>query len=315
MNRTARMPRAAALVLFAMLLTTSLGARDASGATTLGSPLDSPASDSYSCGFGLDTRWTFSFAQTALPGATLVAPFDGIIVRWRLRAVANGAYAAVNDTVRLDVLDGDFGIVRSSEPSLLYPGPFGQTGPETRQARLPIAAGQRIGVTGDVIRTPTISGHLGASPAQGRLSCHGMISATGSELLLNADVEPDRDGDGYGDESQDGCPSRPDLQGPCPAIPSSDGGTAPAPPAGSAPPGAPAPASAAPASLCRVPSLIGSTVTAARKRLRANGCALGRVRTERRPHRRAGRVLRQSRRPGTRLTAPARVSVTVTRRS
>ena len=34
-------------------------------------------------------------------------------------------------------------------------------------------------------------------------------------LLLNADLEPDADGDGYGDETQDGCPTEVSTQGEC----------------------------------------------------------------------------------------------------
>ncbi|MEA2375535.1 MAG: hypothetical protein QOD53_1998, partial [Thermoleophilaceae bacterium] len=41
----------------------------------------------------------------------------------------------------------------------------------------------------------------------------------GNELLLNADVEPDQDADGFGDDSQDNCPSIPNDQrtNPCPS--------------------------------------------------------------------------------------------------
>ena len=42
---------------------------------------------------------------------------------------------------------------------------------------------------------------------------------SGNELLLNADVEPDQDADGFGDDTQDNCPSIPNDQrtNPCPS--------------------------------------------------------------------------------------------------
>jgi hypothetical protein len=39
----------------------------------------------------------------------------------------------------------------------------------------------------------------------------------GEELLMNADVEGDTDHDGFGDETQDACPSNPFTQAACPA--------------------------------------------------------------------------------------------------
>jgi hypothetical protein len=42
----------------------------------------------------------------------------------------------------------------------------------------------------------------------------GSTDVTG-ELLVQADIEPDADGDGFGDETQDGCPSQGGTQGAC----------------------------------------------------------------------------------------------------
>jgi hypothetical protein len=39
-----------------------------------------------------------------------------------------------------------------------------------------------------------------------------------SRLALTVTVEPDADGDGFGDETQDGCPANPMVQGACPVI-------------------------------------------------------------------------------------------------
>ena len=87
--------------------------------------------------------------------------------------------------------------------------------------RLPIQAGDALGVdccngqmaaffgsgTSDYWQPPLLDGE----PAR---SATGQISL---ELLVNADVEPDADHDGYGDETQDQCPTNAAAQGPCPA--------------------------------------------------------------------------------------------------
>jgi hypothetical protein len=63
---------------------------------------------------------------------------------------------------------------------------------------------------------------------------------------------------------------------------------------------------------CVVPNVKGKTVVATRKALRARRCALGKVRRAYSKVRR-GRVITQSRRPGTRLAAGSKVNVLVSR--
>ena len=45
-----------------------------------------------------------------------------------------------------------------------------------------------------------------------------MPGAANAELVLNADIEADADKDGYGDETQDQCPTNAATQGPCPPV-------------------------------------------------------------------------------------------------
>jgi hypothetical protein len=45
------------------------------------------------------------------------------------------------------------------------------------------------------------------------------------ELLVQATIEPDADGDGYGDETQDQCPTQASTQGPCDNTPPVVGST------------------------------------------------------------------------------------------
>ncbi len=90
--------------------------------------------------------------------------------------------------------------------------------------RLSIKAGDFIGV--DAFDTTTFVGFRQAAgaavnlwhptplPEDGSPSSPNSVSNSG-ELLLNADIEPDADADGFGDESQDQCPTDPATQTEC----------------------------------------------------------------------------------------------------
>jgi hypothetical protein len=64
---------------------------------------------------------------------------------------------------------------------------------------------------------------------------------------------------------------------------------------------------------CAVPKLVGKKLKAAKTRLKAAGCKLGTVRKVRGPRRKAGKVLKQSPRPGAVLAPGSKVSVKVGR--
>ncbi|HEX8206868.1 MAG TPA: PASTA domain-containing protein [Solirubrobacteraceae bacterium] len=121
-----------------------------------------------------------------------------------------------------------------------------------------------------------------------------------------ATLEPDADGDGFGDETQDGCPADAARQGECAPPPPPEPPPAPAPPVPS--PAVVAPAAVPPpaAAPCRVPRLRGLTLRAAKRRLAAAGCRTGKVRRGRGARL---RVRRQSVRPGRTVTAGTRVAL------
>jgi hypothetical protein len=83
--------------------------------------------------------------------------------------------------------------------------------------RIPVLAGDLLGMT---VLSPggcaTLSGGVfqyvrGEAPTGTPLA---YASSTGT-LDIAADVEPDADGDGYGDETQDGCPGQAASHGAC----------------------------------------------------------------------------------------------------
>lgn len=73
-----------------------------------------------------------------------------------------------------------------------------------------------------------------------------------------------------------------------------------------------APPAPPPVVRCVVPRLAGKTLAAARTALARSRCAVGRV-TRRRSKVRKGRVIAQSRRPGTRLARGTRIALTLSR--
>jgi hypothetical protein len=146
-----------------------------------------------------------TFAQTAHPTHSYTAPFDGVIVRWRIR----GDSEAVQFSLRaLHKNDGTFTGAGTGEPRTVAPGVE-----NVFDARLPIRQGEFIGlnvpggsdlphvdrrsVPGATFSiwnpTPLQDGETRAPDST------GFVNA----LLYNADVEPDCDSDSLGDETQD----------------------------------------------------------------------------------------------------------------
>lgn len=161
---------------------------------------------------------TQTYSQAALPGRQVSSPIDGVIVRWRLHSTLPGG------TARLRVLRP--GSAAFSGAGASATATVSGTGSETFPTRLPVRAGDYIGanqltdftldfkdaVTGASVNTwnPALA-DLETRAADGSLVDH--------ELLLNADVEPDADADGFGDETQDACPGQAGDANGCEKVP------------------------------------------------------------------------------------------------
>jgi hypothetical protein len=165
-----------------------------------------------------------TFATTALPSGTPASPIDGVVVRWRFR---NDESTAI-----------------SLRPRVLRSGPGGFTGVSggdqtasfvglgVFEARLPIAAGDYLGVDFPCSSSaPHVSlterYYAGGGATVGNwvpaLADGGPFRATTFDdvkysLMMNADVEPDADHDGYGDETQDACPGDAGTHESCPMV-------------------------------------------------------------------------------------------------
>ena len=140
------------------------------------------------------------------------SPIDGVVTRWRTRAAVAG-----NIT---------FQVVRRSGANqyrvVATDTQVGQQNSVTSYSvRIPIRDGDLLGLdaagAGEPLRATT--GRITArfAPALGSASVAATQTVSDTELLVNAVVEPDADGDGFGDDSQDECPTDPSTQGGCSA--------------------------------------------------------------------------------------------------
>jgi hypothetical protein len=215
-----RSASAVLVVTAGLLIAALLGAAPAGAAIVSGSNLAAEPDDKscllpgpISCTFGLSALPSASHA----PGGVR-AGITGVIVDWSLRTAANLA----DITTRLRVIHGVTGAGS---------GPL-ETLPETAgiysfPARVPVKEGDEIGV--DFLDLTVDSPHVfggavvGAQfdawlPPLGDGEERGQnVTARARELEINATIEPDADRDGFGDETQDGCPSSAATAPPCSA--------------------------------------------------------------------------------------------------
>jgi hypothetical protein len=182
-------------------------------------------------GAGSDKLWV----QTALGGTPTARAERGVVVRWR---VFNRSTFDEEYQLRVLSPNGTGGYtVTASSPQELVPKNLaagqanGQLG--IYQTRLPVPAGGLVGLaTGPRFTIPAGAvGVLGASMSQLTDGGDGTTYASlppmaGRVMGYDADIEPDVDGDGYGDVTQDSCPTSATIhEGFCPPVP-------PAPPGG-----------------------------------------------------------------------------------
>ena len=165
--------------------------------------------------------------QTAIGGTSTAAPSDGVVVRWRVLNAESGPY-----TLRVvSFLPGSSGGVYRTYRVLHSSATENVTAPagplfskiSSFQTRLPIPAGAYLG-----LGKP--SGRNFGFQASGGSATYSEVDNVGDGLaasgethngtfLYDADVEPDVDGDGYGDVSQDSCPTSAAIhEGPCPVV-------------------------------------------------------------------------------------------------
>jgi hypothetical protein len=157
------------------------------------------------------------FLQYVSPSSKYAAPTAGVITEWSIQSGSSVA-PSLKFKVAHPPENGQPVIVGESAPV----APVANT-LNTYDARISVAAGDIIGfsipantVTFLCSKIPVsgygLFGSLQADPAPGD-SFFGFPYGE-SQLSIKAELEPDADADGYGDESQDECPTDPASQAP-----------------------------------------------------------------------------------------------------
>jgi hypothetical protein len=163
------------------------------------------------------TLFEISAPSNTLPVA---APSAGVITKWKVNVPA--VPVLISQTVQVLRLNpGLFSAQVIAEDSRNLTG-----GANSFDVRLPVAAGDRLALFGsdpefgtlicEVPEPTVIGGYNGSVPVGSTSPYLEVPSAT--RIPVAAVIEPDADGDGYGDETQDQCPLGAATQAPCPAI-------------------------------------------------------------------------------------------------
>ena len=217
-NERARKSLACCAVVIGGFAVSAVTASTAAAATTVGSPsLSSSGTDFLTC-----TTAPCVLVQDQIDGADVATP-KGVITSWSVRNAAGTIALRVLRERSGEYVAGELHATHISE-SADETGSGSDSAPESFDARQPVEAGDYIGIT---LVSGSEIGYLSGSGDERLFEVDGDPTPTNVdsttpynlETLVSASVEPDADGDGFGDESQDGCPSRADTQAACPVAP------------------------------------------------------------------------------------------------
>lgn len=199
-------------LVFGVALIASLPlAGSASAAFEIGDPI--VAHESSNCG---GTTWV----QASSPNDSYAAPSPGVVTSWTFAA----SYAEAPAQLRFKIArplpePNTYEIVGSGELENVGAGDV-----NTYPIRLPAQTGDVIGIY--VPGAVTLACGRGGQPAYGYAGFNGdpavgptplaaNLHASSFQIAVSASLEPDGDGDGFGDDTQDGCASDPATQGAC----------------------------------------------------------------------------------------------------
>lgn len=164
------------------------------------------------------------------PGG-LSAPSDGVVTRFRVKSGPTSTKPVFLRVIRLTPPNDPNLTATGVRTSAGFTPPPSSISPDF-PVRLPILAGDRIaldvgpGATNDLLVVPGggtdsigfwgVSGFGGLPLGDGDTPRHPDTFAAPRLLMLQADIEPDADGDRFGDETQDLCPTDPTTHAACP---------------------------------------------------------------------------------------------------
>jgi hypothetical protein len=215
---------ATACTFAALILPSAAGA-----AETIGTKLNLPVTSSLTDMDGTGERFAHhpSLEPSYFAPGGLTADTPGVVTRFRMKFMAT----TNSPQFRLRILSRSDADTLTAGRASQVVGAVANSTPEY-PVRVPIMAGQEIGV--DLMPFPvffvsaaffytdgssgsrhqTGSGGVGPLPPD---TAGDYPVSSNAVMLANADIEPDADNDGYGDETQDLCSSDASTQGACPA--------------------------------------------------------------------------------------------------
>jgi hypothetical protein len=210
-----------------------------------GSPIATTACSGSLFGSNLQDAWAESphlcavscmYVQSGIGGASTATTAPGVIVRWRVLNQQPGPYRIEVVTTNTATTGGVFRGYHVLERSAVQNVAAAPAVANTYQAssfpaRVPIPAGAYVGLVVPENWLPALAPSPGgeATFSLDNAPAEGVTAVTGEThngtVEYDADIEPDIDGDGYGDVTQDSCPTAAAVhEGPCPAGPPAFGG-------------------------------------------------------------------------------------------
>ncbi len=193
------------------MVTILVGASSATAATEVGSDCQ---------GTNPAVGYTFVQLKKVSGSPPIAAPSGGVVTKWK---VNSGFPTPVGQ--KLQILRATGGANQFQVVAESTPGTVSQ-GLNSFDTRLPIQAGDRpavAGATGGAGPAPLYCATGNPEDEMGALTPVATLGSTntfppapGLVAAISAVVEPDADGDGFGDETQDQCPQSASLQTPCP---------------------------------------------------------------------------------------------------
>ena len=220
------------------------------GATRLGpdltpQPGPSPGVVAFGCQPGQYSPCSYVNHQSTNPAMPFVASSPGVITRWRIRAGCCTENQTEARTLTLKTFKQGSWEATFPQYAFIVPANTGDSfvipagnqlpsdPPLELPTRLPIDAGERIGVVADYpigiaaynsvpnVTSTVVTNGTYYPPGQTPPAAEAYgAKYDGIALAINAEVEPDADGDEYGDETQDCSPADPARHGDCTPPPS-----------------------------------------------------------------------------------------------